>query len=123
MMNETHKLFYLMGFDFNVITSQMLEPMIEHVNEQIPNISDSFWDKFRNDLDAESLRKMYADIYEQHFTHKEISDLIEFHESVLGKKTVKANQQIALESQAISSAYFEALGNEVMKELLAENNA
>jgi hypothetical protein len=121
-MDETNKLFALTGTDFNVLASTMLESMIQNISEKIPDIPASFWDKHRRNLDTESLRGSYTDIYKRHFTPQEISGLIKFYESPLGRKAAKCEQQITQEGQAASEAYFNSLVKEVMEELLAEDS-
>jgi hypothetical protein len=121
-MDEINKLFGLMGTDFNALASAMLESMIQNINEKIPDVPASFWDNYRRNLDTESLRKSYMDIYKRHFTPQEMSGLIKFYESPLGRKSVKCGQQITQESQAASEAYFNSLVKEVVEELLAENS-
>jgi hypothetical protein len=122
-MNEINKLFDLMGIDFDTITSAMLESMIENVKEKIPDIPASFWDKYRKNLDTESLRTSYVDIYKRHYTQEEIADLVKFFESPLGRKSTKVELQIAQEFQAINAAYFESLAKEVVEEMLAEDDS
>ena len=121
-MNEINKLFDSMGFDFNARVSAMLENLIENIKEKLPDIPDSFWDKYRKNLDTESLRSIYVDIYKSHYTQEEIAGLITFYESPLGRKSINANSQIAQESQAIYEAYFGSLTKEVNEELLAESS-
>jgi hypothetical protein len=121
-MSDIIKLFNLLGLDVNSIASEMFEYLVENSKETMPDIPASYWDKYRNSLDTESLYNNYVAIYKRHYTDGEIADLIRFYESPLGSKSIKANQQITQETQANAQVYFESLGKKVATELLSEDS-
>jgi hypothetical protein len=121
-MDEINKLFNLTGLDVHAVASGMFEYLVENSKETMPDIPASYWDKYRNSLETESLYNNYVAIYKRHYTDEEIADLIKFYESPLGSKSVKANQQITQETQANAQVYFESLGKAVATELLTEDS-
>jgi hypothetical protein len=122
---EIYRLFNAMGTDFGAIASSMLEAMIENIRKEIPTgtIPESFWDKYRKNLDTESLRSLYVAIYNRHYTREDIAGLIAFFESPLGRKSVQNNPQVGQESQTVSTAYFESLQKEIVAELIEEEES
>ena len=126
-MNEVDRLFAVSKMDFNEIALNIFENMVSNIKGKFseipdaPDIPDSFWDKYRNNLDVDGLRMMLKNIYQRHLTPDEISGIIKFWESPIGQKSKQAEPIINEKIQQIGNAYFEALASEVIKEMIEEN--
>jgi hypothetical protein len=121
-MDIIEKLFTLMGIDFHAIAIFMLDSFIENL-KQMPDayvIPKEFWEKKRNNIDFRELKKGYIEVYAQRYTLEEISQLIKFYESPIGKKSLIANQKITQEIQENMQIFFEKLGEEVANEIFEE---
>jgi len=119
-MDEINKLFSLMGVDLDAMMSAMLEEMRKNMKEECPDIPDSFMDEFSKDLDKEDLRDIQTTIYKRHFTQEDIAGLIKFYESPLCHKLAIFNSEFTRESQDATTAYYESLTTEIIKELAEE---
>ena len=71
--------------------------LFEQLKVEFPNISESQWREFEAELKLEELIGIAIRIYDKHFTHEEIKQLLEFYESPLGRKTVRELPDITQE--------------------------
>ena len=60
---------------------------------------------------------MIIPIYEKHFTHEELKQLIAFYESPIGKKLIKVQPQIMMESMAAGEEWGKKLVQKAMEKL------
>ena len=67
------------------------------------------WDTFMAEFDMNEFTEMVIPIYERHFTHDEIEQLIAFYESPIGKKLIKVQPQIAIESMTAGQEWAKKL--------------
>lgn len=67
------------------------------------------WDAFMAEFDMNEFIEMVIPIYERHFTHDEIEQLIAFYESPIGKKLIKVQPQIAIESMTAGQEWAKEL--------------
>lgn len=87
-----------------------------------PEIPDRAFEVMGNELMAFFSEKMAAPgglldltipIYDKHFTHKEIKELLAFYESPIGKKTVQVLPLVTSESMEVGQRWGESLGPEI----------
>lgn len=102
----------------SAITQQMFM-MLRAGNPEIP---DRAFEVMANELMAFFSEKMSAPgglldltipVYDKHFTHKEIKELLAFYESPIGKKVIQTLPQVTSESMAIGQRWGESLGPEI----------
>lgn len=67
------------------------------------------WDAFMAEFDMNEFIEMVIPIYERHFTHDEIEQLIAFYESPIGKKLIKVQPQITIESMTAGQEWAKVL--------------
>ncbi len=67
------------------------------------------WDAFMAEFDMNEFIEMVIPIYEKHFTHDEIEQLIAFYESPIGKKLIKVQPQITIESMTAGQEWAKEL--------------
>ena len=67
------------------------------------------WDAFMAEFDMNEFIEMVIPIYERHFTHDEIEQLIAFYESPIGKKMIKVQPQIVTESMTAGQEWAKRL--------------
>jgi hypothetical protein len=72
---------------------------------------------FREKLDIDDFVKLYVAIYDRHFSHQEILDLIQFYESPLGRRLVEETPGITQDSMEAGQEWGMRLGEKIMLEL------
>ncbi|MCX7944057.1 MAG: DUF2059 domain-containing protein [Deltaproteobacteria bacterium] len=99
---------------------QVLSNLIESYRKTLPNIPDSFWKSFIQDIDADSLVNIVIPIYDKYLTHDEIKDIIKFYESPSGKKLIKVLPMITQESIEAGKKWGNEITNKLMERLQKE---
>ena len=82
---------------------------------------DLFLEKFRTKATAAQLIDMAIPHYDKYFTDEELTTLITFYETPVGKKAVLAMPQLTTELQNEGRVWGETAGRESMEEVLAEH--
>ncbi len=95
----------------------MMEEMLNSYRQRLPQVPDEFWLRFAKKVKTEDLVDMLVPIYDRHLTHQEVTSLIEFFQSPVGKKLVSVQPEIMKESMQVGQAWGEKLANEVTAEL------
>ena len=60
---------------------QSLRNMVGQFRASMPNVPAAFWDEFMKEVSAEELVELIVPIYDKHYTHAEIKQLISFYET------------------------------------------
>ena len=82
--------------------------------------SEAPWDEFRAEFDINEFIEMAIPIYEKYLTHGEIKQLIAFYESPIGKKLIKVQPQMMMESMAVGEEWGKKLVMKIKKKLHEE---
>ena len=80
------------------VALQVIDNMIVSMKMSKPVVPDSFWEEFRNEVDAQELLNLIVPIYDRHFTHDEIRAIIAFYETPVGLKFIEMLPAITQES-------------------------
>ena len=91
----------------------MMQEMINAYRQGLPQVPDEFWLNFAKKVKTEDLLDMLVPIYDRHLTHSEVTSLIEFFQSPVGKRLVSVQPEIMKESMQVGQAWGEKLANEV----------
>ncbi len=78
------------------------------------------WDDFMAEFDVNEFIEMIIPIYDKHFTHEEIKQLIAFYESPIGKKMIKVQPQLMMDSMAAGEEWGKKLIKRVKEKLHEE---
>lgn len=95
----------------------MMQEMINVYRQNLPQVPEEFWTGFARKVKTDDLMEMLVPIYDRHLTHTEVTSLIEFFQSPVGKKLVSVQPEIMKESMQVGQKWGEKLGNEVVAEL------
>ncbi len=126
---DTEKLMELVGTRriLRDLFDQDIDAQIAAMRHARPDVPDQFWQdftvEFKRQASPDELMKAILPIYDKHFSHQEIRQLIAFYESPLGRKISTTLPEIQLESIEAGRAWGEQLGDrmhEVLKQRLAE---
>ncbi len=78
------------------------------------------WDNFMAEFDINEFIEMIIPIYDKHFTHEEIKQLIAFYESPIGKKMIKVQPQLMMDSMTAGEEWGKKLIKRVKEKLHEE---
>lgn len=95
----------------------MMQEMINAYRQNLPQVPEEFWTKFAKKVKTEDLMEMLVPIYDRHLTHADVTSLIDFFQSPVGKKLVSVQPEIMKESMQVGQIWGEKLANEVTAEL------
>ncbi|MEA5403944.1 DUF2059 domain-containing protein [Arcicella sp. DC2W] len=79
-----------------------------------------FFDKVLTTIDYDEFIMLYVPIYDKHFTHSEIKELIAYHESPIGKKVIEKQPLIMSDSMQMGKEFGEKLGRKVYQQMQEE---
>lgn len=126
---DTEKLMELVGTRriLRQVFDQDIEAQIAAMRRARPDVSEQFWEEFtaefKRQASPDELMKAILPIYDEHFTHREIRQLIAFYESPLGRKISTTLPEIQRESLEAGRVWGEQLGDRMnarLKQRLAE---
>ena len=98
--------------------AQMFDLMMPSFIEMLPNIPLTFWTTFKSKIDLDSFVNMLIPIYDKHFSHNDIKELIQFYESSIGKKYLEATPSITQESYRAGEEWGNKIGLDIINELI-----
>ena len=101
---------------------QTMNMMIQTFKRTNPEVPQKFWDEFAREVKEDELVDLVIPIYDKHYTHDEIKQLIEFYESPVGQKSIRVMPQIVQESQAAGQRWGRELALKVQKRLQEEGH-
>jgi hypothetical protein len=102
------------------MNEQMLTQMLNAIQNQYPNVPEQFWDTFAAEINVDDLINEYIPLYDKYFTNEEITGMIAFYETPLGKKTLNVLPQITQDSMEIGIKYGRQAAQKAIQKLQAE---
>lgn len=100
---------------------QMMGHLLPHLQQMIPDAPAEFWDDFMSKVDPDDLIEKVIPIYKKHFSEEDIKAVIEFYDTPVGKKFIKAQPSIVQESSAVGQEWGREIAQQVMEEYAARN--
>jgi hypothetical protein len=120
---DTEKLMELVGTRqiLRDIFDQDIDAQIAAMRHARPDVPEQFWQdftvEFKRQASPDELMKAILPIYDKHFTHQEIRQLIAFYQSPLGRKISTTLPEIQRESIEAGRNWGEQLGDRMHAEL------
>lgn len=68
---------------------QMAKIIFSIMKENSPDVPDIFWEEINKEIKADEITEMIINVYDKHFTEKEIDDILAFYNTQTGKKFVE----------------------------------
>jgi hypothetical protein len=96
---------------------QIFDMVIPQIARIAPNVPQSVWDALKDKMDFDVFVKNYIPIYDRHYTHEDIRELIEFYESPVGRKVIRVTPAMTEESMQMGQSYGAILAEEILREL------
>jgi len=99
---------------------QAMNQMITVFKQSDMRIPDKFWDDFISEADPNELVEMCIPIYEKHFTHDEIKQLLKFYKTPIGKKVIETQPVIMQECMIAGQEWGKKISEKIVKKLQEE---
>jgi uncharacterized protein len=96
---------------------QAMEQMLNYFQKNLPSVPDIFWKEFMSEVSPNELVDMVIPIYDKHFTHDDIKELIKFYSSPIGKKFIKVQPQLTYESMEVGQEWGRRLSEKIVKRI------
>lgn len=96
---------------------QMMDQMAGQLKPMFPSVPASFWTDFFKEANPDELISKIVPIYGKHLSEEELSQLVKFYETPVGKKLISVQPLIMQESVAVGQVWGRALGEKVMRKL------
>ena len=97
---------------------QVMNSIIGQFRQILPEVPDDYWNEFMGKATADEMILMIIPIYDRHFTHQEIRDIISFYETPTGQKLITKLPQVTRESMTAGSEWGRKLGEEIQQKLV-----
>ena len=102
---------------------QIMNQMIAVFNQDSAEIPDKFWEDFMAEVDPNDLVELTIPIYEKHFSHDEIKQMLAFYETPLGRKLIETQPALMRDSLTVGQEWGRALGEKAAKKLQSRAEA
>ncbi|PSR53440.1 DUF2059 domain-containing protein [Adhaeribacter arboris] len=99
---------------------QAMDAGIELQKKTNTTIPAEFWVEFRKGITEDAFAQMIVPIYDKHFTHQEITELIAFYQTPIGQKTTQVLPILTQESMTAGQELGKRIGQNVVEKLKAE---
>ncbi|SFE48441.1 hypothetical protein SAMN05216167_114114 [Spirosoma endophyticum] len=105
------------------LMKQTMSLSIEQQKKVNTNLPEEFWKILDKEADYEDLFNQLIPVYDKHYTHDEIKELLAFYKSPLGQKTIKELPTIMQESSAVGRVWGEQLGRRAAEKMKQTQSA
>lgn len=99
---------------------QVMDEMLSDMKEMAPEVPAAIWREYRRRLTADAFIQISVKVYDRHFTHEEIQQLVRFYETPLGRKLVRVTPAMTRESMLLGEEIGERVMQDILKEYFAE---
>ena len=96
---------------------QVMTQMIATFRQTMPNVPQEFWNGFEKEIRTNEMIDLVVPIYDRHFTHQDIRELIAFYQSRVGRKLVSQQPDIVRESMGVGQEWGKQLAQRVISKL------
>lgn len=96
---------------------QVMENMLVSFKKSAPNVPNEFWDEFMKEAKPETLIDLMIPIYAKYYTDEDVTQLIEFYGTPLGKKVIEKMPLITKDSYQVGAEWGKKLGEQVYNKL------
>jgi hypothetical protein len=116
--DDIQKLMELM--DAKAMGLQVMQTMMDSFNAVGSPVADDFLKDFMSEVNFGELVELTIPIYEKHFTHDDIKQMIAFYQSPIGKKLLKKQPAILKESMAVGIAWSQKITAKLIEKMRDE---
>lgn len=96
---------------------QMISQMLGMMRQNATDVPEDFWRTIEKKLDFSALLDELAGLYARHLSHDDVTQLITFFSSPVGRRFVAVQPRVMQDSVAISQKWGQQFMQQVMQEL------
>lgn len=100
--------------------SQVTTQVMNSFKTAFPKVPEADWTELERAQNPSELVTLIVPVYDRHFSHEEIKQLIGFYETPLGQKLLKELPGVTQESLTLSENWGRKMGQRVMNRLEAK---
>ncbi|GAB3544936.1 DUF2059 domain-containing protein [Spirosoma fluminis] len=104
------------------LMEQSMSRFVETFKKANTGLPESFWTGVEKEANYQDLINRLIPVYEKHYTHDEIKELLAFYKSPLGQKSIRELPAIMQESASIGREWGEQLGRRIADRIQAEKS-
>ncbi len=93
------------------------EQIIQQQRKSMPDIPETFWKEFIEEINPEEFNEKMSTVYANHFSVGEMNEIIAFYKTPAGKKFIVKLPEIAQESRGVFREWTMALRMKITKKL------
>jgi hypothetical protein len=93
---------------------QAVDLMLPSLKQAMPQVPVQVWQELRSEVREEDMIELTYQIWDKHFSHQEIRDLIRFYQTPVGQKIIRETPALQQESLAAGQRW----GNQIVARLL-----
>jgi len=94
--------------------TQALDLMLPSLKQSMPQVPETLWQQFRSEVREDEMIELTYGIWDKHFTHQEVRDLIHFYQSPTGQKIIRETPAIQRESLVAGQKW----GNQIVDRIV-----
>ena len=117
---DIRRLLVLMGSA--ELGKQVVDQMFGQFRTSLPDVPAEFWDGMAAELNPQGFVELGVPIYDKHFTHDEIRELIAFYQTPIGRKLTSELPAITQESMEAGQKWGEEVAQKVVARLQARQS-
>ena len=99
---------------------QAMKASMESMRKSNPNLPAELWAEFEKSFTKEALVDMTIPVYDKHYTHQEIKDMIALYKTPLGQKMLEKTPLVMQESMAKGQEFGREVAMRALQKLQAE---
>ncbi|MDR0668747.1 MAG: DUF2059 domain-containing protein [Treponema sp.] len=99
---------------------QMFDLMLPDLSQLAPQAPAEFWTMLKEKINVDSFVELLIPLYDRHFSHNDIKELIRFYESPIGRKMLEVTPALTQESYGAGQEWGLKMGQEVLNELVKQ---
>ena len=90
------------------------------MKQMMPHLQEKYWVQYRQLVSVDELRNRLVAVYDKHYTSEELTELLKFYDSPLGKKVSGVAVPILKDSMQVAQELSKRASQSVMSDLQAE---
>ena len=100
--------------------TQALDLMLPSLRESMPEVPEQVWQECRTEVRESDMIELTYQIWDKHFTHQEIRDLIRFYETPTGRKIIRETPVLQQEILIAGKTWGDQIVERVLNRLKAK---
>jgi hypothetical protein len=96
---------------------QAVDLMLPSLKQAMPQVPEKVWAECRTEVRDDDMVELTYAIWDKHFTHQEIRELIRFYQSPIGQKIIQETPAIQQESLAAGQKWGAAMLQRILNRL------